>query len=293
MKRILILVGIFVVLVVILIAYLTSERSSDTNTLKLSGTVEAVEIDLAFKYGGQIESIGFDEGDRVAEGDTVAQLTHDEIKARIQLADDRITAARARLKSLKIEKEAAERNLKKVTNLVPAGGATENQKEDLQDKLRGLDAGIEAASADLGSAGSQKELLLVNYENEYLESPISGEVLFRSAEPGEIAKPGQTVLTVIDDDNLEIKVYIPEEYLGRFKLGQDVAIFVDSYNDRQFPGVITKLSSKAEFTPKNIQTKDERVKTVYAVTISSGSEGGILKPGMPCDVSIELGPSND
>jgi HlyD family secretion protein len=285
--------GIFAVLVVVLIIYLTGERSADENTLLLSGTVEAVEIDLGFKNGGQIASIGYDEGSKVNGGDTVAELTHNEIKAQMQLADDRIVAARARLKSLKIEKESAERNLKKISNLVPAGGATENQKEDLQDKIRGLDAAIEAASAEIGSAGSQKDLLLVNLENEYLVSPISGEILFRSAEPGEIAKPGQTVLTIIDEQRLEIKVYIPEEYLGRIRIGGDVAIFVDSFKDKKFPGTITNLSSKAEFTPKNIQTKDERVKTVYAVTVSSSSQNGILKPGMPCDVLIDLGPAHD
>lgn len=293
MKRILVIIGIFAVLVVILIVFLTRERSGNSNTLKLSGTVEAVETNLAFKYGGQIASIEFDEGDRVASGDTVAELVHDEVKAQIQLADDRIVAARARLQSLKIEKESAERNLKKVTKLVPAGGATENQKEDLQDKIRGLVAGMKAASAEIGSAKSQKDLLLVNLQNEYLVSPISGDILLRSAEPGEIAKPGQTVLTAINDQRLKIKVYIPEEYLGRIRIGQEVSIFVDSYNNRKFSGTITNLSSKAEFTPKNIQTKDERVKTVYAVTVRSDSQGGILKPGMPCDVSIVLEPAHD
>ena len=290
MKRIFVLIAVFAALLIILIVYLSRQRASDTDTIKLSGTVEAVEIDLAFKAGGQIASIMFDEGDNIAEGDTAAELTHHEIRAQIQLAEDRISAARARLKSLKIEKESAERNLKKIANLVPAGGATQNQKEDLEDRIRVIEANIAGASSDIKSAGSQRDLLLENLKNEYLISPLTGKVLLRSAEPGEIAKPGQTVLTIIDNRKLEIKVYIPEKYLGRVKIGQDVGIAIDSFEDEVFPGIVASISEKAEFTPKNIQTKEERVKTVYAVTISSGNHGGILKPGMPCDVLIGFEP---
>jgi len=289
-KRIFFIIGVFAVLLIILILYLTGKRSADASSLELSGTVEAVEIDLAFKAGGRIAYMKYDEGDKVAEGDTVAELTHQEIEAQIQLAEDLISAARARLKSLKIEKETAERNLKKVANLVPAGGATEAQKEDLQDNIRGLEAAIEAASSEIESAKSRKDLLLINFENEYLTSPISGVVLLRSAEPGEIARQGQTILTVIDYSRLKIKVYVPEEYLGRVKTGQSAGIIIDSFDDKIFPGVITNISPKAEFTPKNIQTKKERLKTVYAVTVSSSDHDGVLKPGMPCDVILDLEP---
>jgi len=289
-KRIFVIIGVFAILLIILIAYLSSRKSADTTGLELSGTVEAVEIDLAFKAGGQIAYVKFDEGEKVAEGDTVAELTHREIKAQLQLAEDLISAAKARLKSLKIEKETAERNLKKIANLVPAGGATEAQKEDLEDRIRGLEAAIEAAASEMESAKSQKNLLLVNLDNEYLVSPLSGEVLLRSAEPGEIARQGQTIITIIDQRRLEIKVYVPEEYLGRVRTGQEVDIIIDSFEDRTFPGVIKNISAKAEFTPKNIQTKKERIKTVYAVTVSSGDHDGILKPGMPCDVLIDLEP---
>lgn len=290
MKRIFIIIGIFAVLIIVLIAYLSTDRYVDSNSLELSGTVEATEIDMAFKTGGQIDLINFDEGDEVAEGDTVAELTHREIKAQIQLANDKIAAARARLQTLKIEKESSERNLRKVINLLPAGGATQNQKEDLEDKIRGLDASIEAASSEIKSAISQKDLLLVNLDNEYLVSPIAGDVLLRTSEPGEIASPGQTVLTLIDQTRLKIKVYIPENFLGRIRVGQNADIIIDSFPDKLFPGEIINISDKAEFTPKNIQTRQERVKTVYAVTVSSNDQGGILKPGMPCDVRIEPEP---
>jgi HlyD family secretion protein len=92
---------------------------------------------------------------------------------------------------------------------------------------------------------------------------------------------------------LKIKVYISEKYLGLIKVGQGVGILIDSFPDKVFPGEITAISDKAEFTPKNIQTKEERVKTVYAVTVSSDDQGGILKPGMPCDVRIDLEPRHD
>jgi HlyD family secretion protein len=99
---------VFAILIIILVAYLSTQRHTAANSLELSGTVEGTEIDLAFKTGGRIDIINFDEGDDVAPGDTIAELTHREIKAQIQLAGDRIAAARARLKSLQIEKEPKE-----------------------------------------------------------------------------------------------------------------------------------------------------------------------------------------
>jgi len=100
--------------------------------------------------------------------------------------------------------------------------------------------------------------------------------------------PGAAVITIADLDDLTIKVFLPEIHLGTVKLGQEVEIQIDSHPERSFPGVIKHISDKAEFTPKNIQTKEERVKQVFAIEISSSSHNGILKPGLPCDVVISL-----
>lgn len=290
MKKIGIPLGIVIIAAVAVVFYVARTRLGDKDNIVLSGTIEAVEVDLAFKTGGRVDYIRFEEGDAVSQGDTISELTHREIEARIAQADDQIAAARANLKSLKIEMESATRNLRKVTNLIPSGAATVGQKEDLEDKVLGIDAAIEAAESAFQSAVSQRDYLQVAYENEFLISPIDGTVLLRSTEPYEVVGPGEVILTVANLTRLEIRIYLPEIYLGRIRNGQDVQIEVDSHPGRKFGGRISRISDKAEFTPKNIQTVDERVKTVYGVTVSTGDHDGVLKPGMPCDVTVGLSP---
>ncbi len=290
MRKIFVLLAIFIILIVILVVFLLNNRGDNGQLPVLSGTVEAVAIDLAFKSGGRVESISIDEGQSVSLGDTVAELSHDEILAQIRQADDQIEAAKAQQRSMVVEKEAARRNLGKVINLIPTGAATSGQKEDLEDKIRGLDAAIDAASSSVKAARSRADYLRAVFENEFIIAPAGGTVISRLAEPGEVLSPGQKIITIADLDNLEIRVYLPETLLGKVRLGQNALINIDSHPGETFDGVVTRISDKAEFTPKNIQTKQERIKTVYGITIGSSGHNGILKPGMPCDVTIPPAP---
>ena len=290
MKKIGIPLGVLIIAAISVAILLSRNRLAEKGKIVFSGTIEAVEIDLAYTTGGRVDYISFDEGDAVSKGDTISELTHREIESRIRQAQDQIDVARANLKLLGIEEDTAIRNLQKVDNLVPSGGATIGQREDLEDKVRGIEAAIEAGESMLQSAVSQKDYLQIEYDNEFLISPIDGTVLLRTAEPHEVVGPGEVILALANLARLEIRIYLPEIYLGRIRNGQDVKIRVDSHPDREFEGRISRISDKAEFTPKNIQTIDERVKTVYAVTVDTGDNNGILKPGMPCDVTISLTP---
>ena len=287
MKRIFILIAVFVILLIVLGIYLSISRSENNSITEYSGTVEAREVELSFKAAGRLEYITFEEGDAISEGDTIAELSHNEILAQIQMSDDAIASAKAQLRSLKVEKESVQRNLNKVINLIPSGGASVGAKEDMEDKIRGLDAAISAGSSNIKAAESKKAYLEILHDNEYLISGISGTVLIRSMEEGEIINPGQTVLTLGDLKKLDIKIYVPEISLGKIRQNQSVTIKVDSYPEKELKGYVLKVSDKAEFTPKSIQTKKERVKTVYAVTVRADDSSGILKPGMPCDVILD------
>jgi HlyD family secretion protein len=288
LKKILIPLALAVVIAAAVIFYISRDRSSPDGYIVLSGTVEAVEINLGFRAAGRIEYVRYDEGESLSAGDTVSELSHRESDARIRQITDQIAAARAESESLEIEKESLERNLKKITNLLATGGATAGEREDLADRVRAMDAAIKASKSSIKSLMSQRELFRVQHDEEFLLSPIDGTVLLRGAEPGEVVSSGRTVLSVADLSRLEVKVYLPESRLGNVISGQTAFMEIDSHPGRRFEGIITNISDKAEFTPKNIQTKEERVKTVYAVTVSTENYGGILKPGMPCDVAIEL-----
>lgn len=122
-----------------------------------------------------------------------------------------------------------------------------------------------------------------------LRSPQAGVVLRKHVEPGEMIAAGTPAVTIADLSNIWLKIYIPEPQLGRVKLGQTAEITTDSYPGKIYRGKVTFISSEAEFTPKNVQTREERVKLVFAVKIAVDNPNQELKPGMPADARIKLG----
>ena len=122
--------------------------------------------------------------------------------------------------------------------------------------------------------------------SENITSPIDGVVLERLVEPGEFAAPGSTVMVVASLDALTLKIYVPEDRYGQISLGQNILVTVDSFPGETFKGRVSFISDKAEFTPRNVQTKDSRQTTVYAVKLNLDPAGGKLKPGMPADATL-------
>ncbi len=130
---------------------------------------------------------------------------------------------------------------------------------------------------------SRLETLQTQREKQTLFSPIAGKVIERVAHQGEVAVPGAALLTVAKPEKVTLTVYVPEADYGRLRQNQKVEVYVDSYPDEPFLGIITAIGSEAEFTPKNVQTKEERVSTVYAIKVTLPNDDGRLKPGMPAD----------
>ena len=114
-------------------------------------------------------------------------------------------------------------------------------------------------------------------------TPINGVVLIKSNYEGEVVLPGATVVTVAGIDEVWLKGYVSEGYLGKVKLGQDVEVVTDSYPHKKYPGRVTFVSSRAEFTPKNVQTREERVKQVYRIKVTIPNSKQELKIGMPAE----------
>jgi multidrug efflux pump subunit AcrA (membrane-fusion protein) len=121
---------------------------------------------------------------------------------------------------------------------------------------------------------------------ENITAPIDGVVLERLVEPDEFAAPGSTVLVVAALEALTLKIYVPENRYGQVSLGQVIPVAVDSFPGETFSGKVTFISQQAEFTPRNVQTKDSRETTVYAVRLAMAPSGGKLKPGMPADATL-------
>jgi len=190
----------------------------------------------------------------------LALVTEGPRKEEIEMARARVAQARAALKLT----EAAQLDVKR-----------------LQQELHTRRADVERARAQVAFIDSQIREATVT-------SPVNGIVLVKSAETGEVIAPGTTIATIGDLDNPWLRGYINETDLGRVKLGTPVKVTTDSYPDKVYPGRITFISSEAEFTPKQIQTQEERVKLVYRVKIQVENPGQELKLNMPADAELLL-----
>jgi HlyD family secretion protein len=147
---------------------------------------------------------------------------------------------------------------------------------------------VDVAQAQVRQTEAALGILQVQREKMTLYSPLSGLVSNRSIHVGETASPGATLMTVANLDEVKLTVYIPENRYGRIRLGQRVTAEVDSFPGKTYEGEVIYISSEAEFTPRNVQTKEERVNTVFAVKILIPNPEHELKPGMPADATIAV-----
>ena len=160
-----------------------------------------------------------------------------------------------------------------------------------QDRLALLLAGsrpdqVEAARGQLEQARSALALAQSRRREMTLVAPSDGVVLRKNLEAGEMANPGVSVVTLVDPRDVWVRAYVPEEEVGRVKVGQAARVRVDAYPSRPFAGRITEIASEAEFTPRNVQTRKERVNLVFRIKIAVDNPDGVLKPGMPADADV-------
>jgi HlyD family secretion protein len=156
------------------------------------------------------------------------------------------------------------------------------------EQVKANDSSIKLAEKNLAVVKAQIDLYRQQLKQFEVICPIDGVVLAKLSEAGEFLLPGTQIYEIGNLSVAECNIYIPESRYGKIFLGQEATITVDSYPGEQFKGTVTKISDKAEFTPKNIQTKEDRVTTVYKIKISIDNKDLKLKPGMPADIKIEI-----
>jgi len=327
MKRV--RIAVVVIAAVAAGAWFLLRSRGTTDGLGASGTVEATEALLGFQAAGRIESIRVLEGDRVKAGDTLAVLDRTEIVARRAQAAAQLAAAQAALSEMErgarseelkqaLEADAAtaarladaQRDLSRATLLHKEGGISAEaldkatlaadiaarSREQSAQQLRLVQLGprVERIAAQRASVQSAQALLRqvdAQVSNTAVVAPFDGVVTVRQRQPGEIVAPGAPVVTVANFGDRWVRIYIAEDRLGAIKLGEPATITTDTYRDRQYAGAVSFIASEAEFTPRNVQTTEERVKLVYAVKVRvTGDTALALKPGMPADVVIRPAP---
>lgn len=233
----------------------------DGRYLEGNGTIEVTEIEISSKVAGRVLSIPFEEGRDVKKNDLLVRIDYDELSAQR-------SSARANL-------DNAVKNLKRARDLYASGSVSKKDLDNAETAYSVARAGLDLVTASI--------------DNAVIYSPIQGTVLEKNLEVGEMAFPGTAILTVGDLTVPWIRIYVSTVNLKYVKLGQRAEVEVDSWPGVRFPGKVVSISNKAEFTPKTIQTRDERVKLMYAVKIQLENPEGKLKPGMPADAYILKG----
>jgi multidrug resistance efflux pump len=241
----------------------------------------ASDSDLAAAYAGvaaaqaqvDMAEAGVDAAEAAA---AQAQASPGTTQDSVALAEAGITAAEAGVKVAEGQLAQAQAQLDRLR----AGAKPE--------EIAALEAQVAQAQAAVQSAEALVNALDIQLEQSIVEAPVSGVILQRLLQVGELASPGAPLFTMANLDEVTLTVYVPEAELGRVALGQEAEVLVDAY-DQSFPGEVVHIASQAEFTPKNVQTQEERVHMVFAVKIRLDNPDHLLKPGMPADAIFASG----
>ncbi len=272
----------------LLAAFLAGCRSGDQARISGSGVIEVTEVVIRSRIVGRVTDLRFEEGQQVSAGQLLALLATDELTAQERQALAGADAARQQVLLSETGLRLAEDTYARNKELYDSGMLSEQAFYQIESQLKAARAQAEAARGALGQAVAGLNLVRVQISNASITAPVSGTVLERNIEVGELAMAGTAICKLGDLSRPYLKIYLPENLYGRVKLGQTAGVTVDSYPKRNFAGRVAAIASQAEFTPKDIQTKEERVKLVFAVKIAVENPGGELKPGMPADAVLEL-----
>lgn len=291
----------FVVLFLLSLIGLSGCSKDDSNSMSGSGTLEATEVLISAKLAGTIIDLPVHEGDTVREGQVIAQIDTEkiylqkkqllaglnELKLNIQNAQRGIDLTKDNLNNV-------EKKYNRIKSLLNENSVTQQQYDDIETAYKATQTQYDNAVTSLKALRAKEQQLDVQIElvesqigDAKITAPIQGTVIEKYVEQGEIARPGGSVVSLADLQNMWIKIYFKETELGKIKLNGNTELKISSYPDRTFPGRISWISSKAEFTPKNVQTKDARADLVYAAKIEVKNPEGILKIGMPADVVLK------
>jgi membrane fusion protein YbhG len=297
-------------------------RGKDEGVISASGHIEATEVRLSSKVAGHVERIRVEEGDKVTAGQEIARIDTTDLRLaldaavadraqadadrRLRVAGSRkedIGEAEAQVERAQADLRGAQEDLERMEKLLASGSGTDKSRDDARtrrdmaaasleaarERLRKLRAGsrpeeIDSAIARVAAADAKIAQLKQQIADAVVTSPVGGTVTEKLAEKGELLTRGTGIVVVTELARPWLTVYVPEPDLGRVRLGQEAEVATDAGQKRT--GHVTFVSSQAEFTPKNVQTPEERAKLVYKIKIGLDNADGLFKPGMPAQARL-------
>jgi HlyD family secretion protein len=297
---------------------------TDADPLQATGTVEIVEVDVSSLTPARVLRVWRAEGDSVRAGDTLVSLTQSTAQADVEARRARVAAAEAQLRDLiagatgpeiaraesdlraaDAERTRTQQDLDRLSALVQSGGVSAQQvdaarsaatlaaarSDAARDVLRLVRAGtrpdrIAAARAEVSNARAALTAAERTASDLVLMAPVTGVVMLRNAEPGEVLGAGVPAMTIGETGSMYARIYVNQLALSRFQVGSRVEGHLDGLADRRFDGQVVAINSRAEFTPRVALTEDERADLVFGVKVTFRDASGLLKPGLPITVRI-------
>jgi HlyD family secretion protein len=303
-------------------------QAEDPSVVRLNGRIEATLVDLAPRVTGRVVSVHAREGDRVKAGDVLVRLDLGETSLLVERNRSAVASAASRVSDLEAGSrqaeiaagqaevadrraavDAAQRELERQTFLLARKVGTERDVDraktevertraalaSSESRLKLLREGarrwqVQQAQSDLQRTRTELEQSKTILAEAEIRAPADAVVVHRIAEPGQLLAPGQPALTLAFMDRLYVRTFVPETRLGAVKPGQPAEVVVDAWKDRTFKARIAEISADAEFTPKAVETRAERVNLVYAakVDLESGWDAPLV-PGQPAEVIVRTG----
>uniref|UniRef100_A0A7V2ZLV9 HlyD family efflux transporter periplasmic adaptor subunit n=1 Tax=Ignavibacterium album TaxID=591197 RepID=A0A7V2ZLV9_9BACT len=302
------------------------KSNEDQNQIAVTGNIETVNVIVSSKVSGEIISIFKDEGDKVTAGDTLLIIDPTIYQIKLREAEALLLSAEAQyelvrngarkediqqaeqlLRQSEVNLQTAQNDKVRFENLYQTKSISKKQYEDAMAKYEVALAQYNSAKenyskiknisrpeelkqvkANVERLKANVDLIKKNLNDCYVISPINGIVVKRFIEIGETVTNLSSLIKISDLSQVELMVYVNEKDLPKIKLGQLVEVTVDAFPTKKFDGKIIYISPEAEFTPKNIQTKEERTKLVFAVKVKIDNPDYELKAGIPADAVIKL-----
>jgi HlyD family secretion protein len=297
-------------------------EAKDPSLLVASGHVEATDVRISTKIAGRLQTFGVQEGDKVQAGQELARIDPTDLDLALQQARaereqaaaelglriagparEEIGQAAAQVAQAQADLDGAQKDLNRMQGLLDVGSGTTKSRDDAKTRrdvaaarVRGAKEGLarlKAGSRKEEIAGSRARVSTVEARIAQLDqqrkdavvtSPVNGIVTEKIAEAGELLQAGGGLCVITDLADAWLTVYVGEPDLGRIRIGQEAEVVTNDGQSRK--GKITFISTQAEFTPKNVQTRDEREKLVFKVKVGLDNRDGLFKPGMPAEARL-------
>jgi len=275
--------------------------ATDKDQSDAYGNFEVTEVIISSQANGRLLQLNLEEGQSIVSNTVVGFIDSIDLVLKKEQIDETINTVASKLDNFDAQINVQEqlklnaiKDQVRIEQMYKESAATQKQLDDINGNLKVLDKQIlsirsqrKSVMGEIESLKKQREQVSESISNCQIINPISGTVLTKIAEEGEITSFGKPLYKIADLKELQLKVYISGNQLTEVKLGQEVLVLIDDGNDyKQLNGKVSWISSKSEFTPKTIQTKEERVNLVYAMKVNVANDG-TLKIGMPGEIRFK------